>query len=828
LNKNNPFFKNSEKFLFIVFLFFITPITLLPQNKIFSSSEIYLAIKKLNVLGSVLYIAAHPDDENNAILSYMSKEKLVRTGYLSLTRGDGGQNLLGSEKGDLLGVIRTQELLSARRIDGAEQFFSRAIDFGFSKTPQETFNKWDRNLILGDIVNVIREFKPDIIITRFSNTLGGHGHHLASAILAEEAFYAAADPNMFPEQLKELSVWKAKRIVWDSFVPDQNSLPLDIGLFNPVIGKSYNEIAGESRTMHKTQGFGVALSRGTQIVQFNHTAGDTAKTNLFDDIDLSWNRIKSSDNIQILIDELISNYNYDKPENSIKLLTNLYNRLNELKNNYWAFVKKNEVKELIRMCAGLWLEAIVWQPGISPGQNIDIRSMLLNRSDINISLEKIKFTYSKNDTVINKTLTKNIPLQIKYTMLIDKRAPYSQPFWLEKKNNGKIFDLSEMKQTGLAENGPAITGSFYLKIENNVFEFNVPVVYRFTDAVEGEKYKPFVIRPKLSLKVEHQTYVFPDNNFREISIQIESKEKNLTGVLVPAAPEGWIIEPASYNYSLLDAGDVNIFSFKVTPINNALDGELVFKAKSTDEEFTHQIIEIEYPHIKSQTVLIKAKTKLVKLNINVDPRKIGYIMGSGDDVPVALSQLGYNVELLSDHDLDNKDLSNYDVIITGVRAFNVREDLDRQQKRIMEFTENGGTWIVQHNTRFGKQVQQIGPYPFPTAGRDRVAEEDAAIQILIPDHKIFNYPNKITQKDFEGWVQERGVSFADNWGGKLFPLLSCSDAGEPAKLGGLLYARYGKGVFIYTSYSWFRQLPEGVEGAYRMFVNIVSSKQKSK
>lgn len=810
----------------LLFLIITTtfPASFFAQSKEASSSEIYLAVRKLNVLGSVLYIAAHPDDENNAILAYMSKEKLVRTGYMALTRGDGGQNLVGSEKGDLLGVIRTQELLSARRIDGAEQFFSRAVDFGFSKTPEETLKNWDRELVLSDIVKVIRQFKPDIIITRFSNTRGGHGHHLASAILAEEAFYAAADPSRFPEQLNELQPWQAKRIVWDSFFPSSKAITLDVGLYNSILGKSYNEIAGESRTMHKTQGFGVALGRGSQTVQFDHTAGDSARSDIFDDIDISWNRVENSGVVEKLIEKIQVEFDYEHPDRSVPALIELYNELSKVKSKYWSSLKKKEVKELIRLCSGLWLEAIVWQPGISPGDNIDIRTSLVNRSNVPMKIEKLHFTYSKSDTVVNKLLENNTPLSLKYNLAIPLGTPYSQPYWLKDKNNGKMFTVNDPDKIGMAENKPAVTADFYIKINDTVLEYDVPVIYRWTDAVEGEKYRPFLIGPKLSVKAEEQTYIFPDQNLREINVQLEAKDNNQIGKLYAVAPSGWKVEPEFMDFSLLDKGDIGIYSFNVTPSQSTGGGEMTFKAKVGKYEYNDEVIEIDYPHIKYQTVLVPAKVNLERLEVNIVKRNIGYIMGSGDDVPVALRQLGYNVDLLNDDDLDNKDLSQYDVIISGIRAFNVRENLDRQQKRLIEFMENGGTWIVQHNTRFGIQVPQIGPYPFPVAGRDRVAEEDAVVQILLPDHQIFNFPNKISEKDFDGWVQERGVNFADSWGGKLYPLLSCHDKGEPSKLGGLLYARYGKGIFIYTAYSWFRQLPAGVPGAYRLFVNLVSAK----
>jgi len=808
----------------LIFIFLLQSNTITSQIKQSSSAEVYQALKKLNVLGSVLYIAAHPDDENNVVLTYLSKEKLVRTGYLSLTRGDGGQNLLGNEKGDLLGVIRTQELLSARKIDGAEQFFTRAIDFGFSKSSEETLKNWNKELLLGDIVKVIRQFKPDIVITRFTKTLGGHGHHLVSAILAEEAFYAAADPKRFPEQLKDLETWQAKRIIWDAFVPSSKAIPVDVGIYNRILGKSYNELSSDSRSMHKSQGFGAAPARGSQIVQFDHIAGDTAKNDIFENINLTWKRISGGDKIEQLINQVTNDFDYDNPEKSIPNLIEIYNLLDKIENKYWSKIKKKETAELIRMCSGLWIESVVWQPGVSPGSNVDVRSMVVNRSNIPVTLESIKFTYSDKDTVINKLLEENKSLPIKYNLHIPETAYYTQPYWLKESNDGKHFIIKDVRQIGLAENGAAITANFVFKIGSAKIQYDAPVLYRWTDAVEGEKFRSFVIRPPLSINVEQPVYVFNGNKSQEIKVHITAKEKNQSGVLKVNAPKGWNVEPEFLSFNLADEGTNTIAVFKITAAENSENGDINFYVESAGKKFNHQMIEVEFPHIKMQTIFFSSKSKLVKLNIKTEPRRVAYVMGSGDDIPLILKQLDYDVDLLSDSDIDNKDLAVYDVIITGIRAFNTRESLGRQQKKLIEFSENGGTWIVQHNTRFGIQVPQIGPYPFPTAGNDRVAEENAKVEILIPEHDIFNYPNNITEQDFNGWVQERGVNFADTWGGKLYPLLSCSDTGEPAKLGGLLYARYGKGIFIYTAYSWFRQIPEGVPGAIKIFVNILSSK----
>ena len=817
--------KHSVKTIFFVlFIIFLkSPIAIYSNS--YSSSEILQGLKKLKVLGSVLYIAAHPDDENTAVLTYMSKGKLTRTAYLSLTRGDGGQNLLGNETGDLLGVIRTQELLSARRIDGAEQFFTRAIDFGYSKTAKETLRNWDKDKLLEDIVKIIREFRPDIILTRFSKTQGGHGHHLSSAILAEEAFYAAADPSKFPDQLTTLKPWQAKRLYWNTWQPDQSAISIDIGEYNSILGRSFSEISAEARSMHKSQGFGVSPSRGSQINHFNYFAGDTAHTDLFDGIDISWERIGEK-SIGNEIEIIVEKFNASNPENIVADLVKLHGLVDQVENKYWSGIKKNEIKELIKMCSGLWIESIVWEPEISIGESIDVRSMIINRSNIPMLLEEIQTDFSNTDLDVVQNLEYNKPISVTENISINNDSKYSQPYWLLENHNGKMFSVNNSNKIGLAENPPEVKTKFIISLLGKKFEYTIPTIHRWNDAVKGEQTRPFVIRPNLSISVDQENLVFANGNVQNISVNLVSKIDSAIGKLNLIIPNGWKTNSKYYDFELLEKGDRKSFIFEISPTENAKSGKVSFIAEMKGEEFFEEIVEISYSHIKYQTVFKPVSIDLIKLDIKVEPKRIGYIMGSGDEIPASLNQLGYEVKLLSDEDLDSKDLSEFDVIICGVRAFNTRKELERQQKRIIDFVENGGTWIVQHNTRFGINIDQIGPYPFSTSGRDRIAEEDAKIDILMPEHQIFNYPNKITQTDFDGWVQERGLYFANSWEGKLYPLLAGNDEGENSKLGGLLYSDYGKGVFIFTAYSWFRQLPAGVPGAYKLFVNMISAKGK--
>ncbi|NOG45739.1 MAG: PIG-L family deacetylase [Calditrichaeota bacterium] len=819
--------------LLLLLLFFSFQVSLLSgQTDLnYNPNEIQAAINKLNVLGSVLYIAAHPDDENQGLLTYMSKGRNYRTAYLSLTRGDGGQNLLGPEKGALFGVIRTQELIAARKIDGARQFFSRAIDFGYSKTAKETLSKWDRETILSDVVKVIRKFKPDIIITRFTEINGGHGHHLSSAILAEEAFHAAADPTRFPEQLEILNTWQAKRIFWNTWQPNKTRptsaspiLSLDLGTYSSLHGMSFREIASKSRSMHKSQGFGSSPPRGVSPDYYELTAGDSANNDLMDGIETSWKRIEGSEDIQNQINKINQKFNLQNPQSIIPDLVNLYKILLQKESSFWIEAKKKEVQNLLQMCSGLWLESIAFDESVTPGKSIKIKSAIINRSAFLVKLNSIKLSYLEKETV-NQQLEENKPTTLISTVTIPKDARFTQPYWLENKPGETMFNVND-EFSGQPEGPPKLHAEINLSFNDVKLEFVVPVEYRWNDPEDGEQFKPVVILPDVSLSFNENVFVFKDKKYRQINAVVKAKRDSVSGLLKPEIPKGWEIEPHEFQFELTKKNEQSTFAFKIRPGNNAENGIVKLVATTGDSKFYDEVIEINYPHIPVQTVLQQAETKLVKLAVNVPELKIAYIMGSGDEIPQALQQIGISVELLSDEDLINANYAQYDAVVCGVRAFNTREKLGLYQKRISEYVEKGGTWIVQHNTRFGIQVAQIGPFPFVSRGRDRISEEDAEMDFLKPAHIVFNYPNKIVDSDFDGWVQERGTYLAESWQGKLSPLLAGNDHGEPAKLGSLLYAHHGKGVFIFSALSMFRQLPAGVPGAYRLFVNMISAKQK--
>ncbi len=818
--------------IFVILLITIVSSVKAQPEKIKDAAELKLALEKINTLGSVLYIAAHPDDENNALLSYFSSGKLLRTGYLAMNRGGGGQNLVGKELAEDLGVIRTQELLAARRIDGAEQFFTRAVDFGYSKSAEETFNIWGKQKILSDVVFVIRKFRPDVIITRFpGNGMGGHGHHTASAILAMEAFKISADTNAFPEQFKYVKPWQAKRIYWNAWNPslaktERDSLiSIDLGGYNSLLGKSYTEIAAEARSMHKTQGFGSSARRGETINYFTYLDGIPAKKNLFEDVDLTWDRVPGSKKVKELLSEANKNFDIDNPSAIIPVLVDAYKEMGKIKDNYWVQIKKKELLNIIRSAAGLWMEAIASDYSTVPGGSLNITSGIVNRSDYPFILKEVKVEYQERNKELNKSLGNEDFQTYESTIKLPENIPFTQPYWLRKEPTKGDYIVDSLNLIGKAENDPPITADFILSANGTDLSFETPVLYRWTDPVKGEKYRSIEITPPVTINFNDPVYLFPDNDSRKINISLKCHEDNAGGILKFNIPSGWKIEPEQINFSFQKKNDENFYTFTVYPPAGQSDVKLTAEASIGNKTYSKSQVTIDYSYIPIQTLFPPAEIKLVKLNINKVISNIGYIMGTGDDIPYYLEQLGYKVTLLNNNDIDDSDLSKYGAIVAGIRAYNTRTKLAVEQPKLMEYVKNGGTFVVQYVVNRGTVTDQIGPYPF-NLSRDRVTVEEAPVTFIDPENRLLNYPNKITKEDFQDWVQERGLYFADTWDPKYETVIECNDPGEKPQKGGLLFAHYGKGAFIYTGYSWFRQLPAGVPGSYRIFVNLISAGKK--
>ncbi|GAB2544631.1 hypothetical protein GCM10027085_40210 [Spirosoma aerophilum] len=806
--------------------------------------EILSNLKKLNVLGSVLYIAAHPDDENTLMLAYLAKDRLVRTGYLSLTRGDGGQNLIGPEQGENIGIIRTQELLAARRVDGPDQFFSRAYDFGFSKQTSEAVRTWGQDKVLADVVWMIRKYQPDVIITRFPpDARAGHGHHSASGFLGEEAFKISNDPTKFPEQLAFVKPWQAKRIMWNVFIPGAfmsnkkpeeagNLVGIETGLYNSLLGKSYGEIASESRSQHKSQGFGVAPNRGAKIDYLLLKGGDPVQKDPLEGVDMTWKRVSNSSAVQAQVNQLIAGFKPDQPAASVPALVQLYGSISKLDTaNIYVKAKRREVETLIQQCLGLWFETNPTDYAATPGETIKLNTNVVNRADSPVTLMRVQYSTGK-DTTVNITLKPNDVILWPTSVTIPKSAKISQPYWLEKPIDKGLFQVDNQQLIGLPENPAALTANYTFEISGQQFTFSRPVVYRSTDPVDGEIYRPFIIQPDVTANLTERVFTFSDNTPKTADLVLRAGRSNVSGTLTMAVPAGWRIEPASQPFELKNKGDEQRISFRLTPSDKAQNGKLQAVMTTSSGTFSTGLRYVAYKHIPTQTLFPPAEAKLVKLDVKVTAKNIGYIVGAGDEVPAALQQMGCKVTILGPAEL-NGNLSGYDAIVVGVRAYNTNGPaMTRYQSKLMEYVKNGGNMIVQYVTpvnsffRNEAPLPQLGPYPF-TVVNERVTEEDAPMTFLNPNHPLLNYPNKITDADFSGWIQERGIYFARDWDKAYEPIFSSHDENEAPKEGSLIYAKYGKGHFMYTGLVFFRELPAGVPGAYRLFANMISASNNS-
>ncbi len=804
-----------------------------------NAAEIKAALNKLEVLGSVLYVAAHPDDENTRLIGYMSLEKNLRAGYMAMTRGDGGQNLIGTEIREYLGIIRTQELLAARRQDGSEQFFTRANDFGFSKNPDETFNTWDREDALADVVWNVRRFRPDVMIARFDTTSGRpgmHGHHTASALLALEAFDIANDPNVYPEQLKYVEPWQPKGLYWNTYNfgrggADHEGKPgyytLDFGTYNELLGKSYGEIAALSSSEHKSQGFGRMSSRGENKEFLMRWKGEEPEGDIFANIDQTWNRVKGGKAVERLIKRANQNFDFQNPSTIVSDLLQAREALLKIEDKYWKNVKLKELDVVIKSAMGLYLEVAARAYSAVPGEEVPIYFEAINRTGIQASLKSINIPALGKRISVNKALANNKRLLQNDTMQIATDMAYSQPYWLVDDGSLGMYRVDDQQMIGLAENPAAISATFEMEIDNIPYSYETDIIYKRSDRVKGEVYRPFVITPPVMAEIKESVLIFPDNEPKTVNVVVKSGRTNVKGRVSLNLPRGWKSNPASVDYDLKSKNQELSVTFSVLPPARPEEAYIGVNATYNGKTYDRGLKTIEYDHIPVQTIFPKSNTKVVRVDIQRTSQYVGYIMGSGDAIPESLEQVGYTVTLLDPNTITAESLEAFDAVIVGVRAYNTIERMNVVQPRLMEYVKGGGTVINQYNTSMRNQPD-IGPYPFQIS-RDRVTVEEAQVTILAPDHPIINGPNKITQKDFEGWVQERGLYFPNKWDPKYTPILSSNDPGETPKDGGLLVGKYGEGYFIYSGYSWFRELPAGVPGAFRIFTNMISiGKEKPK
>ena len=766
-------------------------------------------------------------------------KKLYRTGYLSLTRGDGGQNLIGDEQGVDLGLIRTQELLAARRIDGAEQFFSRAFDFGYSKSPEEAMQFWGHDKVLSDVVRVIRKFRPDVIITRFPSTgEGGHGHHTASAILAGEAFNAAADATKFPEQLTQgVTVWQAKRILWNTFsfsgnnTTREDQFKMECGDYNPILGKSYGEIAAASRSQHKSQGFGVPAQRGSVIEYLKILNGTAPFNDLFDDVDISWKRTADA-SVANTVNKIIEKFDVSHPEKSLPALVELYKKLETAPaispkgggnaDDYWKEQKLNAVKDIIQYCSGLFMDATTNTQYAIPNDSLKINLVVNNRSGANILSAD---AHIDNEYIIFDQLKKNTNSVKNYTMFLRPSTKLTQPYWLQNPMEKGSFNVMDQQLIGRAENDP-FSVVFSMLIEGKEFKFTKPIRYKYTDPVKGELYQPVNIIPAFSVRSIPKLLVNNYNNDWEVK---SFKDKNSFKSYVKTEMSRTII--GYNNDTVLAKGQIiKLFDKPHTSAVPVFDNTQYFTAHDTLFQESGspylRLHQIEYDHIPTIAYTQPEVFTSINFVLKTEGNFVGYIPGAGDKVPEALLAMGYKVVILKESDISAANLKQFDAIVTGVRAYNTNEWMNNVYDELMQYVKDGGVLLVQYNTsnQVGPVKVKISPYPF-NIGRNRITDEEAKVNFLIPDHPAMNHPNKITDKDFEGWIQERSIYHAEKADTAYKAILGMKDPGEKEQDGSLIIANYGKGRFVYTGLVFFRELPAGVPGAYRLFANLIANKR---
>lgn len=802
-----------------------------------SSVKLYNDLQKLNFLGSALYIAAHPDDENTRLISYLSNNIHARTAYLSLTRGDGGQNLIGTELRELLGVLRTQELLAARGVDGGLQFFTRANDFGYSKHPDETLRIWDRDAVLSDVVRVIRTFKPDVIINRFDHRTPGstHGHHTSSAILSTEAFDLAGKKDAYPEQLNTLEAWNPERLFFNTSwwfygsrekfenADKSRLVAMDIGVYYPERGLSNNEIAATASSQHRCQGFGRPNVRGSEKEYVELLEGSMpSDEDLFDGIDTSWGRLPGGDAIGALLDPMESSFDFKNPASHLPDLLEAYTILGTLEDSHWKRIKRKALLELIVNVSGLYIEASSLEYSANPGEVARVRLEMVNRSEWPVEVRGFELdSGTRSDSLI--PLPYNERVLVEASIEVPKNHEGTDPYWLRLPGTQGLYEVSDPGLIGKPQTPPAFYFRANLVVNGTPLTYVTPVIHRYSESDKGELTRAFEVLPKVTASFEEQVSMFTSAHSRPLKIVVKSHTDKASGTVSLQIPQGWQAEPESYSLELDGKGDEQVFQFTLLPPPGDSQGFVKPRIAVDGVVYDKELIPIVYEHIPAQIVLLPASVKVVRLNVEKAGQHIGYVMGAGDQVPENLEAIGYTVHPLAVDAISPESLKKMDGVVLGIRAYNVLDELPFKNDMLLNYVEEGGTLIVQYNTsgRGTRDFSNLAPYPLRIS-RDRVSDETAPVRILKPDHPVFNYPNQIDQTDFQGWVQERGLYFPNTWDPSYTALLSMNDPGESEKKGALLIAPYGSGYYIYTGLSFFRELPAGVPGAFKLLSNMLS------
>ncbi len=795
-----------------------------------SSEKIYHEMEQMQHLVNVLYVAAHPDDENTSLLAWLVNDQHIRTAYLSLTRGDGGQNILGSEQGDALGLIRTHELMEARKIDGAEQFFSRAIDFGFSKTNEETFKHWPKYLLIYDAVWVMRKYRPDIVICRFPpNTQAGHGQHAASAIIAADAYKVTGDKQQYTEQLKYLAAWQPKRLIFNAYkfgtfsTQSEDMFKMTEGNYEPTMGLGTGEIAGLSRSVHKSQGAGTPSVPGVKTEYFKLTDGEPFSASLFDGIDKTWGRV-GRDDIGSDLQQIADRFDFKKPEASLTALFAVRKKITEVKDDYWRTEKLKDMDQVILDCTGLMAEVYARQPQTVAGVSLPFTLHVIARSHMPLNLNTIQ--WGNGDSVTNMTLPMDSLLTFEHSISIPASTPITQPYWLAGPHPEEaMFSIPNDTLVGMPETPNNLDITLKLRINNVDFSLPVPLSYKKTDPVKGDVVEQLRIVPGATVAFNSSLIITNTDGSVQAEVRLHAYKDIKDGTLDITSTRSPKPVVSVHGLNLSSSSDT-IISVHIDAKALAVEGNNDFflnaQLSAGGETFKKSMHLIQYNHLPSLQYFTEPFAKVLRANWKCTAKRIGFIEGAGDYIPTFLRLAGIEVDVLKESDLTSAaKLKKYDAIVTGIRAVNVEKRMSYWLPVLFEYAQNGGTLVMQYNTTQDLATTKVGPYPF-TITSDRVTEEDAKMDFVDPKARLLNYPNAITQDDFAGWVQERGLYFASKWDDKYKTLLSMHDDGEKPLEGGTLYAKVGKGNYVYTSLSFSRQIPAGNKGAIRLLMNMLS------
>jgi len=873
----------------------------IPQDQ--GVSGLRLQILRLGTTARLMQVVAHPDDEDGGLLTLQARGHGVNTLLMTLNRGEGGQNKIGSNLSDVLGVLRSEELLASDQHYGVQDRFSRVADFGFSKTADETFAKWGgHDIALADMVRVIRTFRPDVLVARFSGTeRDGHGNHQVSAILTKEAFHAAADPRRFPDQIAQgLEPWQPKKLYvgnvcpWGSMTcPDADwTVKFNTGQRNPELGMSYVQFAMKGLRHQLSQGAANwTVDDGDRFTFYRRVDSmlpasaekSGHEQDFFDGIDTSWQalalRFESTDKLPGLRSQLAeiaksvadasTAAKGNDPSLSAQPLMRVVTQLTRLSGEIAASgltstmkldlltrisEKRQEAEIALNLALGVTLAANVssnkgLEAGISkeddalttvsPGNEFMIGVTLHNGSKLPLTIDQIQLEVPAGWNTINgktrpETLAPGKDLHADFRLRVPNDTPYTRPYWhRDDPDTDSIHHVDNEKYATLPFPPPGLKARVEYSVGPETANsarngITVPVVTPFLDDAGKQRSRTLAMVPAFSVALEPGTQVISTHNGKTTTVTVgvtSDLTRAVRGDLRLELPDGWRSEPAQSAVNFSHRGEKQEIQFKVFPAQ-LQPGRATIRAvlESDGEKYTEGYTLVAREDLGSFYYYQSARQRVSIVDVQVPHDfKVGYIMGAGDDIPTILKQVGMDITMIPAEHLGTEDLSKFGTIVLGIRAYDTQKDIGANNKKLLAFVQAGGTLVVQYETSPGDfNSGHFTPYPADLS-RARVSVEEAPVEILAPQDSIFRYPNMISQDDFDGWVQERGLYFMSKWDDHFAPLLACHDPGEEPQKGGLLRAQYGKGTYIYTGYAFFRQLPAGVPGAVRLFVNILSA-----